>query len=718
MKLDIRKKVLLLVLSGILLTFLLLALFFTVGLYNASKTLNSEADALSSSASEYAEELVEKQIQKHMEEITRVRAQDMNREMVEAAEDTKYLADNMNNLLKKGIGSGADSLPNALYTDVPPGKPYIHYSPALVRQGVSPALQKEIDIESKIADSFVQMNEYYPIVFLGSRNGYTIRVKKSQNKPFLTEEPYRSSYDVRDRGWYKLGKEASGPVFTDTYVDTETGNPCISCVAPYYDTAGFAGVIGMDMDARAIYDEIMATDVTGASEQSVVIGRNGEIIASSKKDGVLSFTPDGRDLRKSGHTSFTRVVSAMVEGKTGVEVVSVDGTEYYLAYAPIKQTGWSFGTLVEKEATLAPAKEAAKGIREWTENFRGEMRGSLASYGTAMAAVMALLLVGGVSFSTWAARRFVKPILELQDGVKQIAQGNLDKTLDVKTGDEIEELADSVNNMSADLKTYIADLSQVTAEKERIATELSVATNIQKGMLPRLEPDFVGDSRFELFASMDPAKEVGGDFYDFYMLDERRLGITIADVSGKGVPAALFMAISKTILKSALMYVDGKTNLAGLVEKANRQICSNNEEMLFVTAFVGVLDLKTGIMNFVNCGHNPPLAFYKATDRFAYLPVKSGGVVLGIDEEASYREERLKLAPGDMLFLYTDGVTEAMDPDGRLFSEGRLKESLDRTGGAVAVREILETVRKDVGAFAGTAEQSDDITMVGLRYLG
>ena len=335
-----------------------------------------------------------------------------------------------------------------------------------------------------------------------------------------------------------------------------------------------------------------------------------------------------------------------------------------------------------------------------------------------MAAVMALLLVGGVSFSTWAARRFVKPILELQDGVKQIAQGNLDKTLDVKTGDEIEELADSVNNMSADLKTYIADLSQVTAEKERIATELSVATNIQKGMLPRLEPDFVGDSRFELFASMDPAKEVGGDFYDFYMLDERRLGITIADVSGKGVPAALFMAISKTILKSALMYVDGKTNLAGLVEKANRQICSNNEEMLFVTAFVGVLDLKTGIMNFVNCGHNPPLAFYKATDRFAYLPVKSGGVVLGIDEEASYREERLKLAPGDMLFLYTDGVTEAMDPDGRLFSEGRLKESLDRTGGAVAVREILETVRKDVGAFAGTAEQSDDITMVGLRYLG
>ena len=317
--------------------------------------------------------------------------------------------------------------------------------------------------------------------------------------------------------------------------------------------------------------------------------------------------------------------------------------------------------------------------------------------------LMALLLVGGVSFSTWAARRFVKPILELQDGVKQIAQGNLDKTLDVKTGDEIEELADSVNNMSADLKTYISNLSKVTAEKERIATELSVATNIQKGMLPHLEPDFVGNSRFELFASMDPAKEVGGDFYDFYMLDEHRLGITIADVSGKGVPAALFMAISKTILKSALMYVDGKTNLAGLVEKANRQICSNNEEMLFVTAFVGVLDLKTGIMNFVNCGHNPPLAFYKA---------------LGIDEEASYREERLKLAPGDMLFLYTDGVTEAMDPDGRLFSEGRLKESLDRTGGAVAVREILETVRKDVGAFAGTAEQSDDITMVGLRYLG
>lgn len=718
MKLDIRKKVLLLVLSGILLTFLLMAVFLTVGLYNARKTLDAETDGLSASVSEYAEELVEGQIKKNMEEITRARAQNMNRIMVEAAADTRYLVDDMNNLLKKGNRSAAGSLPNGLYEDIPVGKPFIHYSPALVRQGISPAVQKKIDIESGIADSFLQMNEYYPTVFLGSESGYTIRVRKKQKQSSVTTDRLPDSYDARERGWYKLGRESSGPVFTDIYFDSETGNPCVSCVMAYHDAEGCAGVLGIDMDAREIYDEIMATAVKGASEQTIVIGRQGQIIASSKSDGVMSFARDGHDLRQSGQSSFSRAVTDMVEGKTGIAVVSVDGIEYYLAYAPIKQTGWSFGSLVEKEATLLPAKEAADDIREWTEDFREKMRRHFAAYGTAMAVLVALLLTGGVSFSKWAAKRFVKPILELQDGVKQIAQGDLDKTLDVKTGDEIEELADSVNNMSADLKTYISNLSKVTAEKERIATELSVATNIQKGMLPHLEPDFVGNSRFELFASMDPAKEVGGDFYDFYMLDERRLGITIADVSGKGVPAALFMAISKTILKSALMYVDGKTNLAGLVEKANRQICSNNEEMLFVTAFVGVLDLKTGIMNFVNCGHNPPLAFYKATDRFAYLPMKSGGVVLGIDEEASYREERLKLAPGDMLFLYTDGVTEAMDPDGRLFSEGRLKESLDRTGGAVAVREILETVRKDVGAFAGTAEQSDDITMVGLRYLG
>lgn len=718
MKLDIRKKVLLLVLSGILLTFLLMAVFLTVGLYNARKTLDAETDGLSASVSEYAEELVEGQIKKNMEEITRARAQNMNRIMVEAAADTRYLADDMNNLLKKGNRSAAGSLPNGLYEDIPVGKPFIHYSPALVRQGISPAVQKKIDIESGIADSFLQMNEYYPTVFLGSESGYTIRVRKKQKQSSVATDRLPDSYDARERGWYKLGRESSGPVFTEIYIDSETGNPCVSCVMAYHDAEGCAGVLGIDMDAREIYDEIMATAVTGASEQTIVIGRQGQIIASSKSDGVMSFTRDGHDLRQSGQSSFSLAVTDMVEGKTGIAVVSVDGIEYYLAYAPIKQTGWSFGSLVEKEATLLPAKEAADDIRVWTEDFREKMRKHFAAYGTAMAVLVALLLAGGVSFSKWAAKRFVKPILELQDGVKQIAQGDLDKTLDVKTGDEIEELADSVNNMSADLKTYISNLSKVTAEKERIATELSVATNIQKGMLPHLEPDFVGNSRFELFASMDPAKEVGGDFYDFYMLDERRLGITIADVSGKGVPAALFMAISKTILKSALMYVDGKTNLAGLVEKANRQICSNNEEMLFVTAFVGVLDLKTGIMNFVNCGHNPPLAFYKATDRFAYLPVKSGGVVLGIDEEASYREERLKLAPGDMLFLYTDGVTEAMDPDGRLFSEGRLKESLDRTGGAVAVREILETVRKDVGAFAGTAEQSDDITMVGLRYLG
>ena len=281
-------------------------------------------------------------------------------------------------------------------------------------------------------------------------------------------------------------------------------------------------------------------------------------------------------------------------------------------------------------------------------------------------------------------------------------------------------LADSVNDMAGDLKKHIQTLSKVTAEKERIATELSVATDIQEGMLPRNFGEIAQNKGFDLFATMAAAKEVGGDFYDFYMLDDHRLVITIADVSGKGVPAALFMVIAKTILKNSASSIGESEDFAEVIRRTNRQLCENNEEMLFVTAFFGVLDTRTGGFTYVNCGHNPPLLRQGMDGMFTYLRPAKKNLMLGVEEDISFDQETLQMSPGSLLFCYTDGVTEAMNVAGEMYSEERLQAVLTGipTGNDIPVADILAELRKDIDAHVGAAEQSDDMTMLAIRYRG
>ena len=214
---------------------------------------------------------------------------------------------------------------------------------------------------------------------------------------------------------------------------------------------------------------------------------------------------------------------------------------------------------------------------------------------------------------------------------------------------------------------------------------------------------------------MEAAKIVGGDFYDFYLLDEQHLAVTIADVSDKGIPAALFMMCSKTILKNIALTGVGAMGYDAVMNLANRQLCEDNDEMMFVTVFFGVLDLETGELAYVNAGHNPPLLCHGG--EFTYLRMEQKSSMLGAVEDEVYLEHRLTLAPGDMLFLYTDGVTEAMDAQGKQYSERRLCETLNACK-EKNVKEILACVREDMAAHVGEAEQSDDITMLGVRFLG
>jgi sigma-B regulation protein RsbU (phosphoserine phosphatase) len=328
---------------------------------------------------------------------------------------------------------------------------------------------------------------------------------------------------------------------------------------------------------------------------------------------------------------------------------------------------------------------------------------------------LGVMIISVIIFFFSIRKRVIRPVTKLTQSVRTIEDGVKASQViqtDIHTGDEIEELAVAFEDMNRDLIGYIDENTKITAERERLDTELSLATNIQAGMLPAKFPAFPDRKDFDIYASMKPAKEVGGDFYDFFLIDDDRLGIVMADVSGKGVPAALFMMYAKILLKS---YTLMKQSPKAALEEVNNQICSSNPEEMFVTVWLGVLDLRTGVLTAANAGHEKPAI--KQPDGSFELYKDKHGMMVGYLEGVRFKEYELTLNKGAKLFLYTDGVAEATDADEQLFGTDRMIEAL-RTADDKSPKEVLETVDAAVNAFVGEAPQFDDLTMLCIEYKG
>ena len=333
--------------------------------------------------------------------------------------------------------------------------------------------------------------------------------------------------------------------------------------------------------------------------------------------------------------------------------------------------------------------------------------------------IMALItIVFAVVYVFLFHRSFIRPIEQMTRAAsdfiasreKGTEQDSSIASLHVKTHDELQKLCESLKKMESDLNLHIENLKHVTAEKERIGAELNVATHIQKSMLPRIFPAFPDREEFDVYATMDPAKEVGGDFYDFFMVDERHLAIVMADVSGKGVPAALFMVIGKTLIKD---HTQPGRDLGEVFTEVNDLLCESNSEDLFITAFEGVLDLVTGEFRFVNAGHEMPFLCPAGGD-FEARRIKPGFVLAGM-EGMRYTAGTMTLGLGDKIFQYTDGVTEATNANQELYGMERLTAVLN-TVKDKPPHEILPAVKEDIDRFVGQAPQFDDITMLCLEY--
>ncbi len=297
----------------------------------------------------------------------------------------------------------------------------------------------------------------------------------------------------------------------------------------------------------------------------------------------------------------------------------------------------------------------------------------------------------------------VNNIKKINDSLAEITDGNLDITLNVRDNEEFASLSDDINSTVDTLKNYIAMAAA------RIDKELEFAKAIQYSSLPSVFPAYPNRKEFDLFAGMYTAKEVGGDFYDFYMINDNALVFSIADVSGKGIPAAMFMMRAKALIKN---HIESGLELGEAFTHANNNLCENNAAEMFVTAWLGKLNLKTGLLTYVNAGHNPPLLCQDG--KYEYLKSRAGFVLAGM-EGVKYRSQEIQLKPGDAMFLYTDGVTEANDENSKLYGEDRLIKVVNDSADMSAA-DICSAVKTDVDVFVGEAEQFDDITMLCMRY--
>ena len=515
-------------------------------------------------------------------------------------------------------------------------------------------------------------------IYLGTESGFMLAYDNASQSAVPEPGDTEGYYNYTASDWYNRAKSTEMVCFTNVYQDSYGRGLTITCAAPFYDAKGkFAGVVGMDILISDLYRAVVELDL-GEGAYAFLLDHKGNTIGP---DGVAS---DGEAVGRI----------AVLGGK---QKVFLTGDGVYYAQERIRSTGWTFGVRIPESVILAPVRSVNRTVVI-----------TMLLFLAVFAAIVILVFLVARRFSA----KLTGPIASLKKDVETISGGNLDYRAKVCDNDEIGDLAGSFNNMAASLKDYVKNLAEVTAEKERIGAELNVATQIQADMLPRIFPPFPERKEFDIYATMTPAKEVGGDFYDFFLIDSDHLALVMADVSGKGVPAALFMVISKTLIKNRAQMGGTPSDILGDV---NSQLCDGNEAGLFVTVWLGILEISTGRVISANAGHEYP-AIKRKEGAWELMKAKHSPAV-AVRAGLKFREAEFELCPGDSFYLYTDGVAEATNAGNELYGTDRMIDALNHHTDET-VEELLPSMKREIDAFVGDAPQFDDITMLALRYSG
>ena len=466
-----------------------------------------------------------------------------------------------------------------------------------------------------------------------------------------------------------------------------------SCSIPFFkgtvDNRFFRGIVVTDITLDWLTEMVASIKVLKTG-YGFLLSRNGTMLTHPSQKMIMNETIFSI-AESQNNTTLRDIGRKMVRGESGfTPYTDTRGIKSWMYYAPVPSTGWTLAVVFPEAELFAQVQSLT--ITVAFMGFAG-----------------ILLLAAAVAM---IARSITTPLHVLADATAVIASGNFDAELPaVCSNDEVGKLTQAFSAMNKALKEYIRNLTETTAAKERIQSELKVATDIQASLLPRIFPAFPGRPEFDIFASMDPAKEVGGDFYDFFFIDDNNLCFLIADVAGKGVPAALYMMVAKTLLKSEGQRLGEPDQILSYV---NNVLAADNDSCMFATVFFAILDINSGEVRFANAGHNPPLTIDSRGTR--YLALKAG-FVLGPIEDTAYETERITMQPGDTLFLYTDGVTEATNFSDEQYGEPQLLNAL-QCGPKEDLATMIHNIRFEVSRHANGAPQSDDVTMVAIKYRG
>jgi len=507
------------------------------------------------------------------------------------------------------------------------------------------------------------------------RTGFYAFYDRATGKVRLDNTFFMNEYDYHSSNWYR---EIAGNLTTENHV---------VWTKPYIDDSGSLSL--MTTAGSGVFDEkgnLLAISTVDWKIEKIVDKLSA--IKPTEKSFVLLYSPEKNYIITNTYTN-SKAGDSLKNIPWDIKATSFefDGTAY-LSFDRTMNNGWILSVNIPKNEIFS---EGEKGRRYFL-------------WMLAIAAVINVLIAYFL-----VSKLINNPLKHLACEVSKLAFGHLDTRIEIKSKSELGLLAETFNKMASDLQAAIEANARERAEKERIDTELGVATQIQASMLPCIFPPFPDRHEFDIFASMLPAKEVGGDFYDFFFVDENNLAVIIADVSGKGVPAALFMVIAKTLIKNNAC--SGK-NLKDVFEIVNNVLNENNDTLMFVTAFMGYYDITSGKFVYVNAGHNPPL-IKRCGGSYEFLKIDPH-FFLAWNKDTQYSEEEIILHPGDVLYLYTDGVTEAMNKDNELFSEQRLLGVLNKYGDSPP-KELLPAVKQEIDSFADGTEQADDITMLALK---
>jgi sigma-B regulation protein RsbU (phosphoserine phosphatase) len=527
----------------------------------------------------------------------------------------------------------------------------------------------------------------------GYSEAYTSpHVFRSWNQLVLDDRGKKETpYFIQD--WYSIPQMMKEPGWSEPYRAESRGNKLmVTYSSPIRDSAGvFRGVVASDISLEWLSDLLDSLPL-GKGGYAFLLSKNGTFITHPNRDLILKENIFSQ-AEEQKNPQLRALGREMVQGKSGF--VSAEklfaGQEGWLMYRPIQSTGWSIGIFFPEAEVMAKVAELSR------------KEGAIGFVGFLFLLPVILLI----------SRSITGPLRKLAESTQALSAGDLDAPLPQIPGqDEVANLANSFAAMRDELKKHISMLQDAATAKERIESELRIAQRIQMELVPKTFPPFPERTDFELHAMMTPAREVGGDFYDFMMPDAEHLWVVIGDVSGKGIAAALFMAVTRTFLRA---FVQEEKSPGKVLARVNNELARNNEANMFVTLFCGVVHLPTGKFRWANGANNLPF-LTEAAGEPEFLP-RTKGALVGAMEDIRFDEAELTLHAGDMLYLYTDGVNEAMDEKDQLFGNARTREVLLKYRLCDCI-SLVSGMTDELSKFTRNAEQSDDITMLALRYFG